>query len=349
MELDTRDQGIKHGISAFPGSLRHSEAYANWREEVENYAASFTDVSDPIYGLLWAVISQAEWLALPNIHVPYVRLVPPALPRPAAALGRIWERELLLYNQECKAEARVRAVVISTCDEMAKHVVKGAAQLRNVTLTIAMTNLAAEWGAPRESDMAKANAECERPYVPPANLEQFFLGQIRSHALMARANQPMSEYYKLKFIITALTTCGHFRDCISHYQQLYPENDHRRTFESFKAAALLYAARFPVTSTTGSLGYAGGAREADLEKKVADLTRQVSILKAASISQLQKPAGTRAPSTAAVAPNTECFYCWTHGVPFKAESRHHSADCRYPAKLHQYQATLQNTMGGKPA
>ena len=65
---DTRDQGIKHGISAFPGSLQHSEAYANWKEEVENYAASFTDVSDPIHGLLWAVISPVEWMALPNVY-----------------------------------------------------------------------------------------------------------------------------------------------------------------------------------------------------------------------------------------------------------------------------------------
>ena len=164
---------------------------------------------------------------------------------------------------------------------------------------------------------------------------------------MARANQPMSEYYKLKFIIAALTTCGHFRECISHFQQLYPENDPRRTFQGFKAAALLYAARFPVSSTSGSLGYAGGAKDAaGLEEKVAELTRQIAFLTAAK-SQPQQPARTRAPS--AVAPNTKGFYCWTHGVPFKAESRHHSADCKYPGKQHQDKATLQNMMGGKPA
>ena len=347
MERETETR--RHGISQFPGLKEHSEAFANWKEEIENFASIFTEASHPAYGLLWAVITPAEWLTLPGIVAVYVRHVAPAQPRPGGAVnGPAWDLMMELYNEETRAEQKVRSALMATCDEMGKHAMKGGLQLRAVTLETAMNNLVAEWGAPKESDLARATALCERQYVPPGAIDKFFLVHLNAHALMARANQPMPEFFKLKFIIGAMTPCGHFHDCIMRFQQSYPENDPGRTFAAFKTAALLFASRFPISATTGSMGYAGGAKTMNWqEARIEELERQVAALAAGQPRTQRAEKAQVAPESSRI--GTGEMYCWTHGVPRNTRNGHHSRDCKYPATGHQRNATMRDKMGGKEA
>jgi hypothetical protein len=330
MEL-TRDFFPRHNVPAFPGQQTHSRAFAAWKEKVENYAVTFTEVSDPVYGVLWLVITPADWLLLPGVAGPFVRLAAPAGARPAGNLGAPWDRELEEFTREARAEALLRAAILSTCDELAEGVMKRGAPLRSITATMAMERLEAEWGTPRGSDMQQAMRECEQKYVPPASLERFFLTHTDAHALLIRANQPLSEFMKVACAVSALTPCGHFRECFVAYEQRYVENDPLRTFDTIRTAVLLFASRFPVSETTGSRGYVATAREAELERKLASMTQQV-----AALTRPQQPA-----------PKDEVLYCWTHGVPFRKGSRHSSRDCKHPAVGHQAAATMNNKMGGK--
>ena len=100
----------------FPGELSHRLAFPRFRKCVLN---ALEHMGSRDYGLLGYVLSEAEWLALPNNTSPFVPAQPPgnAPPPQPAAPWQEWQYNKQCYDAEKKLLNSAAANFVRALDE----------------------------------------------------------------------------------------------------------------------------------------------------------------------------------------------------------------------------------------
>lgn len=323
-------------IPAFPGSYGsdHRSALRPWMLVVIAiaYAANPPDV----LGLLFAVTTQAEFVALGHPAAEYHAMARPAAWDGVAANFPAWKYMEDKYDRQMVAITHLFRALIRALDEEAfSQILDLDGTYFNLTSLQVITRLKAAYGTATVQDFQAVRHKLQQPYVPPASMEQHVRGHKEAHALAMQYEQPFSEADKVSFLSQSIMPCGLFREYYIIFSSTYPSLADQ-TFVLL--AKMLTAASHQLQmTTTAAAGYVAGPTQPSgdrlekIEQQLAMLTERLVI------------SSVPASVPAKVATKKKKFgYCWSHG----SKVVHNSADCFSPKPGHESMATLRNKMGG---
>jgi hypothetical protein len=253
--MDSHESNTK-GIKPFPASGSYSGSYPAFRGQVEDAAASFASSSHTEYGLLWLVLSNQEWLALPRVWGPYVPLIYPG-PRPNGAIAAIIAThvtELAEFKKEVDATATHRMAILRALDEVALQTAQEDDEMWMLEIPVIMARLRTAWGIPSVLDINTAISNCRREFVQSDHMDALFARHTANYRLLAQANQAVPDAIKIANAVEALTPCASYNECMKTFEQRFAPGDPNRTFAAFKTTMLAFDRLTPRT-TTGTMRY----------------------------------------------------------------------------------------------
>ena len=163
------------------------------------------------YGLLGYVLSEAEWLALPNNTSPFVPAQPPgnAPPPQPAAPWQEWQYNKQCYDAEKKLLNSAAANFVRALDEHAMFIMEGAENtIRGKSLAQMLASLTAEYGTMTKNDLLDHFKMVNTPYERGEDILQYLLRHSNAHRVAAENGQPWPEMTKISTLIAGITPCG---------------------------------------------------------------------------------------------------------------------------------------------
>lgn len=343
------DSSLTRCIRPFPGEESYTRAFQIWIGQIEDCAAAFTTASHPQHGLLWLVLTPADWLLLGGVNGPHAALAHPGARPAQAAQAAAYDRDLAEFKAEVKAINTLRQGILASLDQVATQVAQEDDPMRNLEVPTIVHRLRVAWGIPSVVDLNTAIGDCRREFVPPDPMDAFFARQTANYRLLAQARQAVPDAVKIANAVEALTPCAIYTECIRTFEQKFGPGDPARTFAAFRAAILAFD-RLTPKRTTGSMGYAAAATRAPsapapstpdpaLEARVRRLEEGAGLGDSGSLDISQR---ILILERVAAGATVTLRYCWSHGF----NHSHDSAGCQHPKEGHKRNATADKKLGG---
>lgn len=318
----------------FSGDLSHRQAFPSFCKSVYD---ALEHMGSRDYGLLGYVLSEKEWLELPNndaafIPAPHPGNAPPSQP---ASPWQEWQYRKQCYDAEKKLLNTATANFVRALDEHAKLVVEGAENtIRGKTLAQMLAALNTEYGTMTKHDLLQLLNDLQEPFERGQDILPYLLRHSKGHRIAAENGQALPEMTKISTLIAGLTPCGLFESCINAFNTAYPALQ-QQSYQNLQNNVGAYAQNQIFPQTTGSEGYAAAVMHREARTaNVSDAHLEEIISKL--LVKLLPPTNTpRQPR--------EKKYCWTHGVQYT----HSSPECKFPHHDHDTTATFNDRKGGR--
>lgn len=324
-------------------------AIARWLDQIYAQALSLQP-NGRQYGLLGALLTVPQYLALPGPPDPFaltVRLPAPYPHAAAAAIRDQWSANDKTCAVEEAAMQTLRQSILPSIDPSMtialRHPILGIAHL---TLEQIVSHIRETYGVMSPAALADLQVYFRQPMRASASIEAVIAEHEGFHIAAANAGAPLSEFDKVQCLSSAVAGQSHYAFAISAYQHNHPTVA-ARTF-AYLRGALLDAGRNAPTADP-SMGLTAMAAPHSAYGAATQSTDPVPANHSPSANNgaatlVSAPSGgTAAVALAAArAPRTH-QYCWYHG-----NCGHLGAACNLKDSVKGFktQATKANPMGG---
>jgi hypothetical protein len=287
------------------------------------------------YGIMQLLLPHPTFLLAINqpAHPPLVLPVPGPAPHytPAGPYNAWKHATAALEAYQAAAKNLFIAMVNSmgpAVQSVVMHPEYGALRLDLPTLYLA---LHAELGQLLASDLRTARTKLESTHFHSGvdNMREFTAKHRLVHGIFITNLQPLGTEQTISMLRETLKPCGLFETCYDTFLTQFPLPANQ-TFANFERVLHQKADNMPLTTTTGSGGYAG-------------LATSCAGCSCGACPGLTSLALSSRSSATPAAPAKAGLYCWSHG-----SSNHTSGGCLHQAPGHNVTATLSKKCNGNP-
>jgi hypothetical protein len=195
--------------------------------------------------------------------------------------------------------------------------------------------LDAEYLLVTQQDIDTMIATLCSPYNRAVDFKTLVMSHKEIHLALTRANQPMPEYLKIRYMAEAVRNVPALHATVDRYFDEVPSLSDQ-TYTGMSAKLMNFVANRGDSMTTSSFA---GAATSSIQAQLDEARREIVQMRRRLEEVSVKPAAATGPR-----PTRAKQYCWSHGMKY-----HSSAECFEHARKpgHQTTATEHNKMGGK--
>lgn len=310
-----------------------SKDYKKWKADVMDILSTrlFPTYSQ---GLLGFVLSEEEY-AIIDPHEPIFQAVPaPVLAVDATDANTKSFNALKLKHDIQRLEVRAAAMKIYKAlgATAQQHLLDDVGNVIRDPKEM-IQRLDTEYLLVTQQDVDMMISSLCAPYSKSVDFKSFVISHKEIHRALAKANQPMPEYLKIRYLAETIRNVPALQGAVDRYFDEVP-NMRDQTYAGLSTKLTNFVANRGDSMTTSAFAGAVTALQAQLDE-----SQRENVLIRRRLDELSlKPAA----ATSGPKPSQVKQYCWSHGMRY-----HSSAECFARKPGHQVNATERNKMGGK--
>ena len=313
-----------------------SKDYKKWKADSMDI---FSTRLYPAYnqGLLGFILSAEDYALVEQDEPVFQAVPPPVLAGDATDTNTKTYNALKLKHDIQKLEVRAAAMKINKSVSAAaqQHLLDDVGNVIRDPKEM-IKRLDAEYLIVTQQDVDMMISALCAPYDKNVDFKSFVTSHKDIHRSLLKANQPMPEYLKIRYLTDTVRNVPALQGAIDRYFDEVPDMKNQ-TYAGLSIKLANFVANRGDSITTSAFA---GAATASLQAQLNESRRENAVMRRQldelSLKPAAVPSGPR--------PNRAKQYCWTHGMKY-----HSSAECFEHARKpgHQVSATERNKMGGK--
>jgi hypothetical protein len=328
--MSTTEKNSAYELPTFEASgPSASKDYKRWKAQVMDI---FSTRLYPSYnqGLLGFILSAEDYALIEPDEPVFQAVPPPVLAGDATDTNTKTYNALKLKHDMQKLEVRAAAMKINKSVSAAaqQHLLDDAGNVIRDPKEM-IKRLDAEYLLVTQQDVDIMISTLCAPYDKNIDFKSFVASHKEIHRALVKANQPMPEYLKIRYLTDTTRNVPALQGAIDRYFDEVP-NMKDQTYAGLSIKMANFVANRGDSITTSA--FAGATTATATLQAQLDETRRDNARMRRQLELSMKPA-----------PRAK-QYCWTHGMKY-----HSSAECFEHARKpgHQVNATERNKMGGK--